>query len=77
MHQLNLEILEQKQPDLIFEWVLKSDTPIPNSDKLISLFSKAKPYLKNSFSSPKTLQYRKLTDEKKQYFRTDRVNRTL
>jgi hypothetical protein len=70
IYQLNLEVLEQL--NIICGWILKNDVAIPNKDKLDSMFLKTQALLKELyFSSPKTLHYRKLTDEKKQHFRTD------
>ena len=70
MHQLNLELLEQL--DVVFEWIIKSDMPIPNGEKLSALFTKTEALLKELyFSSSRTLAYRKLADEKKHLFRTD------
>ncbi len=70
MHQLNLELLEQL--DVIFEWMLKNDMPIPNKDKLNPLLNKMHSLMKELyFSTPKSLQYRRVTDEKKHLYGTD------
>lgn len=56
MHQLNFELLEQL--DIVFRWIIESDTPIPNSEKLRSLLVKVHALLEELYSSsPKLLQY--------------------
>jgi chromatin remodeling complex protein RSC6 len=70
MHQLNLELLEQL--DVVFKWIIETDMPIPNKEKLSSLFSRTNALLKELYSSsPQTMIYQKLADEKKQHPRTD------
>ena len=70
MHQLNLELLEQL--DVIFQWILENDVAIPNKDKFDTLLSRMRSILKEIyFSTPKSLIYRKLTDEKKHLNGTD------
>ena len=70
MHQLNLELLEQL--DVIFQWILENDVAIPNKDKFDILLSRMRSILKELyFSTPKSLIYRKLTDEKKHLNGTD------
>lgn len=67
VHQLNLELLEQL--DVVFEWIIKSDVPVPNREKLSSLLVRTHALLKELYSSsPQILQYqairRKVTGEK-------------
>lgn len=71
MYQLNLELLEQYE--VLCKWVTETNLPIPNSEKLRSLLNKTHVLLKELYcsNSPKTLQYLKLADEKKQNYRTD------
>ena len=70
VHQLNLELLEQL--DVVFEWIIKNDMPVPNREKLSSLLVKTHALLKQLYSSsPQIMLYRKIADEKKQPFRTD------
>lgn len=70
MHQLNLELLEQL--DVIFVWILENDVSIPNKDKFDALLNKMSSLMTELyFSTPKSLQYRKLADGKKHLNGTD------
>ena len=66
MHQLNLELLEQL--DIVFKWIVETDMPIPNREKLSSLLHKTETLIKELYlpNATKYLQYRMLSDESKQ-----------
>jgi hypothetical protein len=76
MHQLNLELLEQY--GVLCNWILETNVPIPNKEKLSSLLGKTQTLLKELYASdsPKFLQYqtsrRKVTeaDDRRQGNRT-------
>lgn len=70
MHQLNFELLEQL--NVTCQWIIANNFPIPDKEHMSSLLNKSFTLLNEiQASTPKTLQYQKLTDEKKQHFRTD------
>ena len=67
LHQLNLELLEQL--NVICDWLVEHDIPIPNPQSLYSLLSKAKSILNEiENSEPRILHFqairRKVTEEK-------------
>jgi hypothetical protein len=63
MHQLNLELLEQL--DVVCKWIVETDLPITNKEKLADLLRKTKALLTELYASSSTtkiLQYNKLSD---------------
>jgi hypothetical protein len=70
MYQLNMELLEQL--GVACGWLLEHNVPIPNASTFTSLVTKSLALLREiQVEEPRMLQYQKLTDEKKQHFRTD------
>jgi hypothetical protein len=64
MHQLNLELLEQLSVSC--RWLMEHKVPIPNAEKICSLLDKAKALVNEiQAETPKILQYRTPSDEKK------------
>lgn len=71
MHQLNLELLEQL--DVVCKWIVETNMPFPNTEKLASLLAKSQALLKEIYSrsSITVVEYKHLTDEKKHLFKAD------
>jgi hypothetical protein len=70
MYQLNLELLEQLA--VTCDWLHKSGVHLPNESVFFSLLNKTTTLLDEiQADTPKTLQYKKLTDKKKHPIRTD------
>jgi hypothetical protein len=71
MHQLNLELLEQL--GIVCEWILANNIPVPNREKFNSLLRKTHALAQELYlSSPKTIQYRKISDESLQGDKSDK-----
>lgn len=68
MHQLNMELLEQLA--VTCEHLVSNHVEVPNSNIFTSLLNRAMTLLDElQADEPKTLQYRKLTDENLQHKR--------